>query len=159
MAMVGFSFTKISAEKKPATGQAVNIESNAGVVNIVELPVIDPKKVLIRFDFNFIVKYGPDAGKIELNGEVIELYDKEFGTKVVDFWNKEKKLHPEVMQEVFNTVLARSNTEAIIIGRDMGLPSPIQMPRVDVKPKDKVAEKPKAEAKETKEPKAEKSKK
>ncbi len=159
MAMVGFSFTKINAEKKPATGQAVNIESNAGVINVVELPVIDPKKVLLRFDFTFIVKYEPGAGKIELNGEVVELYDKEFGSKIIDFWNKEKKLHPEVMQEVFNNVLSRSNVEAIVLSRDMGLPSPIQMPRVDVKPKDKPAEKPKAETKEPKEAKTEKAKK
>jgi hypothetical protein len=160
MAMVGFSFTKINAEKKPVVNQAINIESNAGVTSITELPVIDPKKMLLRFDFNFIVKYEPGAGKIELNGEIVEIYDKEFGTKVVEFWNKDKKLHPEVMQEVFNNVLTKSNIEAIILSRDMALPSPIQMPRVDVKPKDK-AEKPKAEAKtETKaEPKAEKSKK
>jgi len=155
MAMVGFSFTKISAEKKPLVNQAVNIESNAGVTNVLELPSIDPKKSLLKFDFNFIVKYEPGAGKIELNGEIIEIYDKEFGTKVVDHWAKDKKLHAEVMQEVFNNILSKSNMEAIIISKDMGLPSPIQMPRVDVKPKEDL----KAEKSEAKESKAEKSKK
>ncbi len=162
MAMVGFSFTKINAEKKPATGQAVNIESNAGVINVVELPVIDPKKVLLKFDFTFIVKYEPSAGKIELAGEVVELYDKEFGTKIMDFWNKDKRLHPDVMQEIFNNVLSRSNVEAIILSKDMGLPSPIQMPRIDVKPQEKGKAEAKSEGKESKEPKepkAEKAKK
>ena len=155
MATVGFSFTKISAEKMPATGQSVNIESNAGVTNVTELPVIDPKKVLLKFDFNFIVKYEPGAGKIELTGEIIEIYDKEFGSKVINFWNKDKKLHPEVMQELFNNLLSKSNVEAIIISKDMGLPSPIQMPRVDVKPQEKGKAEAKPESKEPKEPKAE----
>jgi hypothetical protein len=164
MAMVGFLFTKINAEKKTAVNQAVNIESNAGVTSVTELPSIDPKKSLLKFEFNFIVKYEPSAGKIELNGEIIEIYDKEFGTKVVAHWEKDKKMHPEVMQELFNNILSRSNMEAIIISRDMGLPSPIQMPRVDVKPQEKTVEKSKTEVKpdarpEVKEPKAEKSKK
>jgi len=136
MAIVGFSFTKISAERKPVIEQAVNIESNAGVSNIEELPVIDPKKSIIKFEFDFVVKYEPSAGKIELKGEVVEMYDKDFGAKVLEYWGKEKKIYGEVMQDVFNTLLARSNMEAIVISRDLGLPSPIQMPRVDMKPAD-----------------------
>ena len=137
MAMVGFSFTKISAEKKSSVNHAVNIESNASVTNVIELPVIDSKKMLLKFEFVFTVKYEPTAGKIELNGEVIELYDKEFGAKVLDQWVKEKKVLGEVMQEVFNQLLSKSNVEAVVLSRDLGLPSPIQMPRVEVKPKDK----------------------
>ena len=144
MAIVGFSFTKITAERKPVGEQAVNIESNAGVSNITEMPVIDPKKSIIKFEFDFLVKYEPDAGRIELKGEVIEMYDKEFSTKVLEYWSKDKKIHGEVMQEVFNNILSRSNIEAVVISRDLGLPSPIQMPRVDVKP---VENKPKGEFK------------
>jgi hypothetical protein len=143
MAMVGFSFTKINAERKNVGGQAVNIESNAGVTNVTEMPVIDAKKTVLKFDFTFTVKYEPNAGNIVLSGELVQLYDKEFGSKVLEHWAKDKKILPEVMREVFNTILSKSNTEAIIISRDMGLPSPIQMPRVDVKPKDKSKVEPK----------------
>jgi hypothetical protein len=137
MAMVGFSFTKIGAERKPVGNNAVNIESNAGVTSVIEMPVIDAKKALLKFEFVFTVKYEPGIGKIELNGEAIYLYDKEFGSSILEHWTKNKKLPAEVMPEVFNNLLARSNMEAMVISRDMGLPSPIQMPRVDVKPKDK----------------------
>jgi hypothetical protein len=148
MAMVGFSFTKINAERKTPGGQSVNIESNATVTNITELPVIDPKKTVLKFDFGFTVKYEPAAGRIEIGGEIVELYDKEFGTKVLEQWNKDKKILPEVTREIFNTILSKSNVEAVIISRDLGLPSPIQLPRVNVKPKeDAKAEKPKVETK------------
>lgn len=137
MAMVGFSFTKISAERKNAGGHSVNIESNAGVSGVTEMPVIDPKKSVLKFDFTFNVKYEPDAGYITLGGEIVQIYDKDFGSRILEQWNKDKKILPEVMKDVFNTILSRSNVEAMIISRDMGLPSPIQLPRVDVKPKDK----------------------
>jgi hypothetical protein len=162
MAMVGFSFTKISAERKPVNNTAVNIESNAGVTTVTEMPVIDAKKSLLKFEFSFAVKYEPGVGKIEIDGEAVYLYDKDFGSKVLEHWTKEKKLPAEVMPEVFNNLLARSNMEAIIISRDMGLPSPIQMPRVDIKPIDK-SKAEKSEAKESKteskESKSEKGKK
>jgi len=152
MAMVGFSFTKILAERKPTGNQAINIESNAGITSITEMPVIDSKKMVLKFEFTFVVKYEPNAGNITLSGEVVELYDKEFGSKVLEHWKSDKKIHTEVMQEVFNTVLAKSNTEAIIIGRDLGLPSPVKMPRVDVKKPDSKTVKiePKTESKSEK---------
>lgn len=155
MAMVGFSFTKISAERKNAGGRSINIESNAGVTGVTEMPVIDPKKSVLKFDFTFTVKYEPNAGNITLNGEIVQLYDKDFGAKILAQWNKDKKVLPEVMRDVFNTILSRSNVEAVIISRDIGLPSPIQMPRVDVKPKDKA----KADAASTASTKSDKAKK
>jgi hypothetical protein len=143
MAIVGFNFTKINAERKPVTEQNVNIESNAGVSNITELSSIDPKKTLIKFDFNYLCKFEPGLGKIEIAGEVVEIYDKDFATKVLDYWKVEKKIYGEVLQDVFNNILARSNMEAIFISRELGLPSPIQMPRVDLKQVEKKEEKPK----------------
>jgi hypothetical protein len=135
MATVGFAFTKISAERKPVNAQNVNIESNASVSNVTELPGIDPKKALLKFEFDFTVKYEPGVGRIELKGEVIELYDKELGTKITGYWNSDKKVYVEIMQDLFNNILSRSNVESVVISRDLGLPSPVQMPRVDVKSK------------------------
>jgi hypothetical protein len=141
MAMVGFSFTKVLAERKQIGNQPINIESNIGIIALTEMPVIDSKKTVLKFDFNFVVKYEPNAGNITLSGEIVELYDKEFGSKVLDHWKSNKKIHPEVIQGVFNTILTKSNVEAIIIGRDLGLPSPVKMPRVDVKKVDEKIEK------------------
>ena len=134
MAIVGFNFLKISAERKPSNNQNINIESNASVTNVEELQSIDPKKTMLRIEFTFLCKYEPSVGKVEITGELLEIYDKDFGTKVLEYWAKEKKLYGEILQDVFNTMLTRSNVEAIIISRDLGLPSPIQMPRVDIQP-------------------------
>ena len=155
MAMVGFSFTKMTAERKPVSNIAINIESNASITAVTELPVIDSKKALLKFEFTFVVKYEPEIGKIEIVGELVNLYDKEYGLKVIEHWAKNKKLPNEIIPEVFNTVLARSNVQAVVLSRDLGLPSPIQMPRVDPKANDALKE----SVKEQKESKADKGKK
>jgi hypothetical protein len=68
------------------------------------------------------------------------MYDKEFGVKVMDHWNSNKKLHRDVVERIMNTVLSRSHVEAIVISRELNLPTPIGMPKVEVK--DKSAAKP-----------------
>ena len=133
MTTVGFNFTKIFAERKMASDQNIKIENNVGIVSVVESDVLDPKKSLVKFDFTFTCKYEPGLGSIELYGELIEMFDKELSSKVIDAWNKDKKVHPDIMTRILNTVLMRANIEAIIMSKELALPSPVAMPKVEVK--------------------------
>ncbi len=162
MTMVGFTFTRITAERKQVPESNISIQSNVGVIGLQEINSIDPKKSMLKFDFHYICRYDPGLGKVEMDGEVMEMYDKDFASKVLEHWKKETKVHPTVLQELFNTILARSNVEAIVISRDLGLPSPIQMPRVDVPNKDgeaKSSEKSKSDDKSKTDVKPEQKKK
>ena len=140
MTTVGFKFTKMSAEKKNVSEQNIRIENNVGITNVEESSVLDPKKSLLRFEFAFTCKYDPGLGNIELYGEIVEMFDKELSVKVLDSWKNEKKLHPDIMAKILNNVLSRANIEAIIISKELGLPSPIAMPKVEVKPKSELHE-------------------
>lgn len=133
MTFVGFNFTKISAERTGGAERNVRVENNVGITNIVESTIVDPKKSLLKFQFAFVCKYQPSVGSIEINGELIEIFDKEFAAKVIEGWTKHKALHKEVTARVINTILGKANVEAIIISRDLGLPSPVALPKVDVK--------------------------
>lgn len=132
MTLVGFNFTKISAERM-GTSENVKVESNVAITNIVESKMSDPKKSILKFLFNFKAKYEPGIGLIELNGELIEIYDKELGTKILEGWTKNKNLHKDVAGRVLNAILTKSNIEAIIMSKELGLPSPVQMPKVEIK--------------------------
>jgi hypothetical protein len=156
MTAVGFKFTKIVAEKKNVSENNLRIENNVGVTNVEEISVLDPKKSLLKFTFGFSCKYEPGLGTIELFGELVEMFDKDLSNRILNDWNNEKRLHQEIMARVLNNILGKANVEAIIISKELGLPSPIAMPKVEVKPKVK-AEEPKAEAKKE-EKKAEKKK-
>ena len=138
MTIVGFNFTKINAEKKKTTSGKINISSNVTVNTIEEskLNFGNKNQKPLIFKFEFSCKYEPDVGEILLEGEVISLENEKAAKEVIKLWKKDKKKVPsEIMQPVFNTILTRSNIEAIIISRDMGLPTPIPLPKIENKPK------------------------
>lgn len=143
MTLVGLNFTKISAERM-GSSENVRVESNVGINNIVEAKMPDPKKTILKFQFSFTSKFEPNVGLIELKGELIEMYDKDLGAKILEGWTKTKSLHKDVAPRILNAILAKSNIEAILMSKELGLPSPVQMPKVEVKPKTAV---PKAEEK------------
>jgi hypothetical protein len=133
MTIVGFNFTKINAEKRNAGGK-INISSNVTIKTVEEskLNFGNKAQIPLVFNFEFVCKYEPDVGHILLEGEVISLENEKSAKDVVKLWKKDKKkVGPEIMQPVFNTILARSNIEAVILSRDMGLPSPIPLPKVE----------------------------
>lgn len=161
MTIVGFNFNKISAER---TGNSdnVRVESNVGIVNVVESKIPDPKKAILKFEFVFSSKFEPGIGNIELKGELIEMFDKELANRILEGWNKNNVLHKDVAPRVLNAILARSNVEAIIMSKELGLPSPIQLPKVEIKQKseeEKSSETVKTETTKTESNKVEKSKK
>jgi len=159
MTTVGFNFTKIYAEKKRASEQNIRIENNVGIIGIKESNVVDPKKSLLRFEFNFVCKYEPGLGLIELKGELVELYDKELAGKILLNWNAEKKVSKEIMAGILNNILHKSNVQAIILSRDLGLPTPIAMPKLEVKQKDAFEKEKSQEKPDAKKPEDKKNKK
>ena len=46
---------------------------------------------------------------------------------------KDKKIPKEVMTPVLNNILAKSNVEALVLSRELNLPPPIPLPKVEVK--------------------------
>jgi hypothetical protein len=135
MTTVGLNFTKITAERTSSAEHNIKVENNVGVTNVAESSIVDPKKSLVKFQFTFVCKYEPNIGTIEIVGELIEILDKEFATKVIESWTKNKSLHKDVTARVLNTILGKANIEAIVISRDLGLPSPIALPKVEIRDK------------------------
>lgn len=134
MTLVGLNFTKICAERMGGS-ENVRVESNVAITNVIEAKMPDPKKAILKFQFLFTAKFEPNVGLIELKGELIEMYDKDLGAKILEGWAKSKSLHKDVAPRVLNAILAKSNIEAIIMSKELGLPSPVQMPKVEIKQK------------------------
>ncbi len=134
MTVIGFNFTKISAQKnKPIKGK-VNINNNVSVKDIkeVDLNLGKTKQKGVKFEFVFTSKYSTDVADITLEGETVYVGPEATIKEIQDEWKKDQKLPKSVMNEIFNNVLSRCNVQAIIISRDLGLPPPIPMPKVDV---------------------------
>ena len=124
----------MSAERKSVPAEKMNISNNVSVKDVDEFPVKGkPKDKAARFLYQFVSTYEPDVGRIEISGEVIWADEEKRIKDLLVSWKKDKKIPKEVMTEVLNVVLARCNIESVVISRDISLPPPIPLPKVETK--------------------------
>jgi len=134
MAVIGFGFNQVVAERnKPVTGK-ISINNNVAIkeVKTQELNLGEGQKAII-FGFQFASDFAPDIGRIALKGEVSYMFDAEKAKHVLDTWEKDKKVPSEVLPGVLSYILGKCNVEAIAISRDVALPPPMPMPKVEPK--------------------------
>lgn len=133
--IVGFLFTKMHAEKKDGAKGKINIQNNVSITDVKEAEVSfgagDQKGV--KFDFLFTSKYTPEVGEITLTGNVLYMTKKEEAKKLAAGWKKDKKIDQTVMKTVLNTVLTKCNIQALILSKEISLPPPIPLPKVEQK--------------------------
>lgn len=132
MAIIGFNFTKILVEKKTAIKGNVDIKNNVSVKNVesTDLNLGTTKQKTIKFSFEFSSEYKPDIGGIMLTGDLLFLTEPEQHEEIIKGWKKDKQVPKEVMAEILNTILMRCNVEALVLSRDVNLPPPIPLPKV-----------------------------
>ncbi len=73
MVIIGFSFTKMNAERKTPIGGKISISNNVSIKKVEEhkLSLGAGKESALKFTFEFTSNYKPDIGDINLLGEVI----------------------------------------------------------------------------------------
>ena len=135
MTVLGLGFQKLVVEKLGAVKGKVNIQSNANVkeVDKIELDVGSKKQDALKFTFEFVSDYQPDVAKITITGDVIWFDKPEEIEKLLKGWKKDKKIPREVMTPVLNNILSKSNIEALVLSRELNLPPPIPLPKVELK--------------------------
>jgi hypothetical protein len=140
MAIVGFSFTKVFAEKKNAVRGRVNINNNVVILGVEDanLTMAQGKKG-VRIRFLTEAKYEPNVGHITFEGEVILLEDAKAAEDIILHWSKDRSLPTALVPVVLNHVLDHSNVEALILARDMNLPAPIPLPKANLQQAPKAA--------------------
>ena len=132
--IVGFGFTKLSAEKNEAAKGKIDINNNVSIKNVEEsdLSLGKEKQNALKFIFEFTSKYEPSVGTILFEGEVLYLEDPKKVKEILNSWKKDKKIDKELMAGVLNTVLTKCNVQALILSQEVNLPSPIPMPKVQI---------------------------
>ncbi len=143
MAIVGFNFTKINGEKSGNVTGKININNNVIITDVkgidVNLGAKENKGLLVKF--KYVCEYTPNVGKIILEGEIITLETVDTVKKCIASWEKDKKIDPEITRMVLSNVLNKSTVQAVIVSKDLSLPAPIPLPKIDAKPESKPASK------------------
>ena len=133
--IVGFGFTKLSAEKgEPAKGK-IDINNNVSIKDIQEDNFSlgrDKQQNVIRFMFEFTSKYEPNVGSILFEGELLYMEEPKKAKEILSSWKREKKLPKELMGDLLNTILTKCNVQALILSQQVNLPPPIPLPKVQM---------------------------
>jgi len=132
MAIVGFNFTKISAEKSGNVSGKIGINNNIMITDAKDIQVNiaskDSKGLLLKF--KYICEYEPKVGKMTLEGDVISIEPEAKVKECIESWKKDKKIDPEITKIVLSHVLSKATVQAIILSKDLALPPPIPLPKM-----------------------------
>ena len=130
MAIVGFNLLKMSVERKEAIDGEIKVNSNADISDIKKEKVELVKgKETLRISFEFSIVYEPDFAKIEFEGFVLLVEDKNKADSLIKDWKK-KKIDTAIKEQVFNLILRKCNIKAFSLEEDLNLPTHFPLPRL-----------------------------
>ena len=135
MTIVGLNFNKIVVDRQGIPKGKISVTNNMQVKSVEkkEIGAGQAKQNALQFEYEFVAKYEPKIATITLNGTTT-YFDK--AEKIIELekaWKKDKKLPKEVMTPVLNNILSRCNVEALLLAREVNLPPPIDLPKVQIK--------------------------
>ncbi|MBI2650124.1 hypothetical protein HYX04_02295 [Candidatus Woesearchaeota archaeon] len=132
--IVGFGFTKLSAEKKEAAKGKIDINNNVSIKDIKEdsLSLGKDNQNVLKFIFEFTSKYEPSVGNILFEGELLYMEESKKAKEILNSWKKDKKMPKEIMAGLLNTILTKCNVQALILSQEVNLPPPIPLPKVQI---------------------------
>ena len=132
--IVGFGFTKLSAEKGEQPKGKIDINNNVTVKDVKEADISLGKgnQNVLKFMFEFTSKYGPNVGTILFEGELLYLEDSKKTKEILSMWKKDKKIPKELMGSLLNAILTKCNVKALILSQEVNLPPPVPLPKVRV---------------------------
>lgn len=135
MTVIGFNFNKILVERLGTKKGKLTISNNVGITEVGEakVPFGNEKTKCIKVDFKFESKYEPSVAQLLFEGDILYMLPTELAEKAIKEWTEKRTILEEVVQPVMNAILNRSNIEALILSRELNLPSPIPLPKVNVK--------------------------
>jgi len=129
MKIIGFTLSKILAEKPKNLSGKIDIKSGLNIDDVSEEEISLPNSEALKFDFTYDIKYSADIAKIEFKGSVLMLDDKKEGKEILKDWKK-KKFDHSIKMPLFNFIMEKCNLKALQLEEEIGLPFHIPMPKL-----------------------------
>ena len=137
MAIVGFGFDNIQAERKLKNfPKDAKISSNINISDVIndEISLSSSKpQSLLKFNFKFSVSYEPDFGLVSLDGHVLYMAEEKEQKEIIDSWKKDKKVKPVLLTSLVNYILAKAHIKSLELTQDVNLPPHLPLPHVQMK--------------------------
>ena len=140
MAIIGYSYLDVKGSKNPKVSVApkgVEVNHSISITEVVKAPLSmgNSNNEVLKVDFQFSVVY-KGIGSISLTGNAIFNDTPEILEESFKSWETDKKLPQMVDLEVKKFVYNKSLIQAMNLSDMLNLPSPIPLPKFDVKKKE-----------------------
>ncbi|MBD3252374.1 hypothetical protein GF386_01435 [Candidatus Pacearchaeota archaeon] len=132
MRIVGFNLSKILVERKEHFGTKPKVNQNIDIKNIIKEKIPISDQDALKINFNLSINYSENFAKLEFEGSVIGIPNKEELKKFLDTWKK-KQIPEDARVPLFNFIMNKCNVKAIQLEDEMGLPLHVPMPRLSPK--------------------------
>ena len=131
MKIIGFNLTKILVEKEESQKANVSINQNINIKDISKEKISITDEEVIKIQFNLVIEYSDKFAKIEFEGSIIILPEKDELKQFLNSW-KDKKIATEIRVPLFNFIMNKCNVKALYLEDEMSLPYHIPMPRINM---------------------------
>ena len=133
MMIVGDKITKVDAQRgKLETGIKIETKPEITKVTAEELFAAGEKRAGALVDFKVNTSYGK-SGHINLEGALFLTGDEKELKDLQKSWKKNKKVDEKLAAVLLTKILELGLVTAIPLSKTIGLPAPLQLPRVQPK--------------------------
>ena len=130
MRVIGFNLTKISIERKEKAPEKLQINQNINIKDVAKEKIPISNSEALKIEFNFFIVYSENFAKLDFEGNIILMPEKEEFKNFLKSW-KDKKIPDQDRAPLFNFIMNKCNIKALDLEDELGLPLHIPMPRVN----------------------------
>ncbi len=129
MKLIGFNFTKVSAERISSNFKGINISTKIDIVDVSEAKadLFNSKEAFLSLKFSFGLNYDPDIAKISFEGNMLVAVEPKLSKEVLSTW-KEKNAPEAFNIFTLNSILRKSTLKALQLEEELGIPLHLQLP-------------------------------
>ena len=132
--ILGFNYSKISAERSPDFKGKLEISPNINIKSIEKHDLKVIKQDALKISFLFAIKY-KNLGEVALEGDIILKTDAKTQKEILKGW-KDKKLDQDSQAMILNLIMQKASVRAIELEEEMNLPIHIRIPKLQVSKKE-----------------------
>lgn len=134
MKILGFNYTKLCAEKRTKV-EKPTLRTNIRFTNLEKEKSELKENEIVKMSFIYELLYTTAESETEKQGEIIcegflfVTFSKEESKDLWKLWKK-KEVSSAVKLPLFNYILRKCTTKAVLLQEEVGLPSHIPIPRL-----------------------------
>ncbi len=136
MTIIGMNYNKILAEKTSSVRvKNINTAPKITAVKKSKLNGVGAKNVdVLIIGFEYATEYTPDAGKIQITGDIV--YSSEKTYEIEKTWKKDKKLPAKLQVLLINHLFRNVSVKALALSDMLKMPPVVNLPRLEIKKKE-----------------------